>query len=104
MEPTNDELLLISEAEFRTVDSIKLLGMDITRHFSDVERNFIRIKDKIIEQVRYWEGFKLSLAGRLSTAKTFLVSQLNYLGCVFIPPKQILDEIQDIINNFIKKT
>jgi hypothetical protein len=103
MEPTNDELLLISEAEFRTVDSIKLLGMDITRHFSDVERNFIRIKNKIIEQVRYWERFKLCLAGRLSTAKTYLVSQLNYLGCVFIPPKQILDEIQEIINNFIKK-
>jgi hypothetical protein len=103
MEPTNDELLLISEAEFRAVDSIKLLGMDITRHFSDVERNFIRIKNKIIDQVRYWERFKLSLAGRLSIAKTYLVSQLNYLGCVFIPPKPVLDEIQEIINNFIKK-
>jgi hypothetical protein len=38
------------------------------------------------------------MPGRLTIAKTFLVSQINYLGCIFL-----MTEIQTIINGFIKK-
>jgi hypothetical protein len=91
--PTPEEEIVISGAGFKMVSSFRLLGMDITRNFSDIGANFIRIKDKILDLIRYWERFKLSLAGILAIAKTFLVSQLNYLGCVFSPPDNVLDEI-----------
>jgi hypothetical protein len=83
---------------------MKLLGMDITRNFEDIGDNFRHIKDKILNLIRFWDRFKLSLPGRISIAKTFLVSQLNYLGGVFKHPAALLDEIQSLINCFIKKT
>jgi hypothetical protein len=102
-EPTNEEKIFSDELGFRIVNSIHLLGMDITPNFTDISKNFTKIKKKILLQVRFWERFKLSLPGRLSIAKTFLVSQLNYLGCVFSVPDSICLEIQEIINNFIRK-
>jgi hypothetical protein len=77
-EPTNEEKIFSDELGFRIVNSIHLLGMDITPNFTDISKNFTKIKEKILLQVRFWERFKLSLPGRLSIAKTFLVSQLNY--------------------------
>jgi exonuclease III len=103
MEPTQEEEEMASNAGFRMVDSFKLLGMDITRDYRDIASNFVSIRDKIVNLTRYWERFRLSLPGRITIAKTFLVSQLNYLGSVFIPPSEILAEIQGIINSFIKK-
>jgi hypothetical protein len=102
-EPTDHENNFISNLGFRTVATVKLLGMDITRNFEDVGNNFVSIKEKILKLIRFWERFRLSLPGRISIAKTFLVSQLNYLGGVFRPPAVVLAEIQSLINNFIKK-
>jgi hypothetical protein len=102
-EPTDHEKELITNLGFRTVDTVKLLGMDITRDFEDVGKNFVTIKEKILKLIRFWDRFRLSLPGRISIAKTFLVSQLNYLGGVFRPPDDVLEEIQTLINNFIKK-
>jgi hypothetical protein len=100
-EPTCQEKNLITNLGFRTVDTVKLLGMDITHNFEDVGNNFLSIKEKILKLIRFWERFRLSLPGRISIAKTFLVSQLNYLGGVFRPPDDVLAEIQTLINSFI---
>jgi hypothetical protein len=102
-EPSDEEKIFSEELGFRIVNNIHLLGMDITPDFADISKNFTKIKEKILLQVRFWERFKLSLPGRLSIAKTFLVSQLNYLGCVFSVPDNICLEIQEIITNFIRK-
>jgi hypothetical protein len=93
----------IEDCGFKIVSSIKLLGADITTNIDDIQSNFIRIREKIINLISFWSRFKLSLPGRLSIAKTFLLSQLNYLGCVFKPDPGILTEIQNLINSFIRK-
>jgi hypothetical protein len=101
--PTEEERAFIKDLDFRIVDKLKLLGMEITNNFNDIRNNFVVIREKILKLVRFWERFKLSLPGRISIAKTFLVSQLNYLSGVFTPPDDVINEIQLIIDNFIRK-
>jgi hypothetical protein len=100
---TDEEMEILRDLGFKSVDKIKLLGMDLTNNYADISGNFVQIRDKILRLVRFWERFKLSLPGRIAIAKTFLVSQLNYLGCVFRPEPHVLADIQLIINGFIKK-
>jgi hypothetical protein len=83
--PTRQELEWIAEAGFTVVDKIKLLGAEITSDVSSLHENFERIFEKMVTTANFWSRFKLSLPGRIAIAKTFLVSQLNYLGCVFRP-------------------
>jgi hypothetical protein len=87
----------VLEAGFTVVNSIKLLGADITTDYNEINGNFVRIKNKMVNFINFWSRFRLSLPGRVTIAKTFLILQLNYLGSVFGP------EIQSIINNFIRK-
>jgi hypothetical protein len=101
--PTEAETDFIVDLGFRTTEKINLLGAEITPDFEDLSKNFLKIKEKISKLIRFWDRFKLSLPGRISISKTFLVSQLNYLGCVFQVPSECLDEIQALIHNFIKK-
>jgi hypothetical protein len=97
---TEEERRWITEAGF-TIST--LLGADITAEPSELTKNFERIRTKILSLINYWSRFKLSLPGRLAIAKTFLVSQLNYLGSVFKPDPNQTNEIQYMINNFIRR-
>lgn len=100
---TNDEKILLQEVGFSPCNKIKLLGADISVDFEDITSNFNRCIEKIRSQVSFWSRFKLSLPGRIAIAKTFMLSQINYLGCVFVPTVDQLSQMQDIINNYIRR-
>jgi hypothetical protein len=68
--------------------------MEISPNERDRGNNFLKCRDKIRNQISYWERFRLSLPGRLTIAKIFMISQLNYLGCFYAPNPDILNEIQ----------
>jgi hypothetical protein len=59
--PTDEEINFCSDLDFRIVNKIHLLGMDITPDFVDKGKNFLVVKEKILKQVRFWERFKLTL-------------------------------------------
>jgi hypothetical protein len=61
------------------------------------------VQEKILKQISFWSRFRLTLPGRISIAKTFMISLLNYLGCVFQPDDNTLNNIQRVINHFVKK-
>jgi hypothetical protein len=100
---SEQEQAWVTEAGFSIVDRIKLLGADICSDVERVVENFESIIEKIRSQILYWSRFKLSLPGRISTAKTFIMSQLNYLGCIFTPTEEQLSTCQELMNNFIRK-
>jgi hypothetical protein len=100
--PTPEELLTITEAGFSSTNHIKLLGMEITSALDNKEEIFEVLINKISNLVSYWDRFKLTLPGRITVAKTFLVSQLNYVGCFLVPSQATLDRIQLIINTYVK--
>jgi exonuclease III len=100
--PTAAELESINNLGFKVTNSIKLLGIELTAGLNNQREIFTGIKEKIIRTATFWERFKLSLPGRIIIAKTYLVSQLNYVGCFLKPSDDVIDEIQVIINNFVK--
>jgi hypothetical protein len=101
--PTVQELEWINEAGFTVVEKIKLLGADITSDVAALTDNFERIFEKMVNTANFWSRFKLSLPGRITIAKTFLISQLNYLGCVFRPTEEQIARMQSVADTFVKK-
>jgi Reverse transcriptase (RNA-dependent DNA polymerase) len=99
----NEESAMLQELGFTVVSEIKLLGATISRDLNALSNNFTSIRDKIVNLISFWERFRLSLPGRISIAKTFLVSQINYLGCILEMSDNMSEELQRLLNNFIRK-
>ena len=59
--------------------------------------------EKLTSLSNFWQRFKLTLPGRLTIMKTCLISELNYVGCFLPMPDNIINLLQAIINNFVKK-
>jgi hypothetical protein len=93
----------VSGTGFRLASEIELLGVKITKNIADMDENFRKAKEKIVSKILFWDRFKLSLAGRIAVAKTFMVPVINYIGCVIEPSNTLLDEIQELIDTFVRK-
>jgi hypothetical protein len=65
----------LKDIGFTFVDKFKLLGLEISNNIQDRFQYF----DEAIEKIRnirdFWEKLKLNLPGRISIAKTFMLSQ-----------------------------
>jgi hypothetical protein len=81
-----------------------LLGIELTSTLDNHGDIYSKIRDKIIRLASYWEQFRLSLPGRITIAKTFLLSQLNYTACWLPVDDEMLTSIQSIIDNFVLGT
>jgi Reverse transcriptase (RNA-dependent DNA polymerase) len=79
--PDPEDVALVRDAGFGIADRIKLLGIEITANLDNVDEIFEIAVGKILNMANFWERFKLSLPGRIIIAKTYLVLQLNYIGC-----------------------
>jgi hypothetical protein len=98
-EPVPREIL---ELGFDVQDKVTLLGLKIDVNCSNFTESKNDIEGKINSQIRFWQRFNLSLPGRISVAKTFLYSQLNYLGC-FLPFEPVrLNNIENLIETYVK--
>jgi exonuclease III len=104
LEPTVEEVALLERLNFKIVDRLTLLGVEITRGLDNTEEIFSKIREKIVNLGAYWERFRLSLPGRITVAKTFLLSQLNYVASWLKPSPEMLNSIQSIIDNFVLST
>jgi hypothetical protein len=99
---TPDEDEWIARSNFKCVNNITLLGINIKRDLDNVDAIFEKIRQKIINLAAYWSRFSLSLPGRITISKTFLISQLNYVACWLKPSQEMLTSIETIVNNFTK--
>ena len=59
------------------------------------------MKEKIKGIIAKWKPYRLSLRGRITIAKTKLVSQIIYISTALTPNKATLLELQTLINNFV---
>jgi hypothetical protein len=82
-------------------DKIHVLGLDITKNYKDLTKNFEPVIDKIRRIVDFWSKFRLSLMGRINVAKCLMLSQLSYLGSILDPEPEQLSIMQEIIDSFI---
>jgi hypothetical protein len=74
---------------FSVTDSITLLGMEVRNGLTNEDEIFQKVHEKIIDIIRFWDLFRLSLPGRISVVKTLLLPQLNYLGCILTPSSAV---------------
>ena len=102
-QPTQAELHSLQELGFTVSDSFKLLGLTINSSLNNNGEIYEEILNKIRSLILFWERFRLSLPGRLTIMKTYLISQLNYIGSFLPAPDGILQAIQNCINNYVKK-
>ena len=62
--------------------------------------NFQTVIEKMLKITRFWSRLNLSLPGRITVAKTFLISQINHIGCILTPSQSQIEMMQNIIDNF----
>jgi len=103
LDPTQQETDMVAGLGFELSDNFTLLGVKISNKLDNIPAIFMDIKNKIINLIAFWERFRLSLPGRLTIAKTYLISQLCYLGSFLPVPEDIRGEIQNLIDRFVKK-
>jgi len=99
MEPIGQDIVNLG---LNIETEVTLLGAKLKNTGCSYEGNVNVITEKVRKQVNFWKRFCLSLPGRVSVAKTFLYSQINYLGC-FLPIQQ--DELNTLskeIENFVR--
>jgi hypothetical protein len=91
-----------ADTGFFVANSVKILGCQIFNDTGRLSENFDDVIAQLIKIKNFWARFNLSLPGRIAVAKTLMLSKLSYLGCVLNPDPDQLNEINNIITNFIK--
>jgi hypothetical protein len=74
--------------------------MTIDRDLSALLDHFTETRGKILRIKEYWERFNLSLPGRISVCKTFMLSQIGYLGCIITPTEAQFKALQKELDDF----
>jgi hypothetical protein len=93
----SDEIIALG---FKSVEEVTLLGMLINRDLSSLSTYFDVALQKIKQSIEYWDRFKLTLPGRISVCKTFLLSQIGYIGCIVSPTPVQEKNLQKALNEF----
>ena len=91
----------IKNIGFTSVDKIKLLGLEINFDLSSLNQVHETTIVRILSIIRFWNRLHISLPGRINIAKSLLLSQVNYLGCIIDPSPAQLSTISNIIADFI---
>jgi len=62
--------------------------MEIDKNLSNLTNVFNMAIINIDNIARFWNRLNLGIGGRINIAKTFMLSQIGYIGC-FVPPPQL---------------
>jgi len=99
----DEAVLAADELGFHITNEVTMLGMKIDSDLTCLTT----VHEKTIQKMRnistFWTRFSLSLAGRLNIVKTFLLAQIGYIGCFITPTERSLQEMRNVIGNFIKQ-
>jgi hypothetical protein len=87
----------------KIVKKIELLGIEIPWKLdNNLDRNWERIENKIVNIANYWRQFNMSIGGRIMVAKTYLLSQVTYCLGVLQIKENIANRLNDLMIGFIK--
>ena len=98
---TNKHDQICNDLKMLWDDKFTILGFDIDNKLEKLDSNYAKVKDKIKALIRKWKPYHLSLRGRITIAKTKLVSQITYISIVLTPNSATIAEMQSLINNFV---
>jgi hypothetical protein len=93
----------ILDLGFEVVNEIKILGLTLDNKAANLCEHFNGTIMKMKKICGDWSRYNLSLPGRISIAKTMLLSQVGYIGCIITPSSNQLETMQSIIEEFVTK-
>jgi Reverse transcriptase (RNA-dependent DNA polymerase) len=93
----------IASLGFQIVDEVKLLGFNIQQNTSLALSNFQILLEKVKKTVNFWSVLNLSLAGKITIAKSLILPLINFYATVLTFDDQSLLQLQNIIENFVVK-
>jgi hypothetical protein len=85
---------------FRIGNEFTLLGMKISRDLRSLTDYFEEVIVRVQRLAEYWNRFRLTLPGRILICKTFLLSQIGYLGAIIAPSLNQTKRLQEIMDDF----
>jgi hypothetical protein len=97
-----NEVKSIKDLGFKIVTKLKCLGTTFANNEA-LNSNYDSVINKMRQIAGDWSRFGLSLIGRISISKTFLISQVTYLGEIIVPTEDQLKTMQGICDNFVLK-
>ena len=92
---------MCNDLGFEWTDNFTLLGFSLENTMTKIDSNFKNVKEKIDGIIRTWRPYNLSIRGRVTIAKTKMVSQLTYVATVLDIPEDIVKEIQGQIDDYV---
>jgi exonuclease III len=99
-EPVGQDVI---DLGFEIVNEIKCLGMMIDNRAANLSRHFDGTIRKIQQLIGSWDRYNLSLMGRICIAKTMLISQIGYIGCIVSPTPDQRTSLQNLIDGYVTK-
>jgi hypothetical protein len=93
----------IRELGFSFVDKINLLGFTLQNYGDMTATNYEKVNAKIDNLIRFWERFFLSLPGKITIYKSFLIPQINYVATVLSPNQNTLLAMEKKMEQFVTK-
>ena len=98
---TQDFKQEIRNIGFDCDESFTVLGFKIDNKLSRLHENVDNIKFKMSNISNFWSKVPMTLCGKITVAKTFLLSQIAYICAVIPTPERDFRIFDKIISNFI---
>ena len=88
--------------DLKWVDEFKVLGIVIDNKLKKLRKNFDIIYDKVEKKAGLWSTYGLTFNGRITVAKSLLLSQYTYVATILDSNNtNLTDKIQAQIDYFI---
>jgi hypothetical protein len=91
----------INTLGFQVVDECKLLGFTFSNKLDLATSNKKTVTDKITNTIRFWNTFGLSIAGKVTVAKSLILPLFYYYACVLNFDTETLKSLESKIEKFI---
>ena len=73
---------MCQDLNLKWMDSFTVLGITIDNRLKELQNNFQRIYDKVGGKIGFWVQYGLTLKGRITVAKSLLLSQYTYVATI----------------------
>jgi exonuclease III len=92
---------ILNSTGFSLTNELTLLGFRLNSDGIMCNDMFQELYVKISNIITSWDRYRLSMPGRIGIYKTLLLSQISYIGSICTPSENMLNNIQNLIDNFV---
>ena len=94
---------LCTELGFNIVDEYKTLGITFDAKLERMGMNWDKVIVKLRKIANFWNIMYLTSPGKVNIIKTFLLSQVLYVGSILAPSQQNIEDIENIFVSFLNQ-